>query len=168
MNRNKDGNIMVLDIEGTDSKERGEQRLVSSGILFLENYFDFFRLLSKLRHFLLLQWQMYCWLICGLPTLEGMEHPTMACWRSSLSQILSYSINQHRKSFSLSSETTTIGLKKRQSKECLTPTSKTSGARFTSPKSTQIPNQRTFSNLSSAWCPIKCFSLTISNRSVKS
>ena len=29
MNRNKDGNIMVLDIEGTDSKERGEQRLVS-------------------------------------------------------------------------------------------------------------------------------------------
>ena len=60
MNRNKDGNIMVLDIEGTDSKERGEQRLVSSEILFLENDFDFFRLLSKLRHFLLLQWQMYC------------------------------------------------------------------------------------------------------------
>ena len=60
MNRNKDGNIMVLDIEGTDSKERGEQRLVSSEILFLVNDFYFFRLLSKLRHFLLLQWQMYC------------------------------------------------------------------------------------------------------------
>ena len=41
MNRNKDGNIMVLDIEGTDSKERGEQRLVSSEILFLMNDFDF-------------------------------------------------------------------------------------------------------------------------------
>ena len=41
MNRNKDGNIMVLDIEGTDSKERGEQRLVSSEILILVNNFDF-------------------------------------------------------------------------------------------------------------------------------
>ena len=29
MNRNQDGNILVLDIEGTDSKERGEQRMVS-------------------------------------------------------------------------------------------------------------------------------------------
>ena len=29
LNRNEAGNILVLDIEGTDSKERGEQRMVS-------------------------------------------------------------------------------------------------------------------------------------------
>ena len=29
MNRNAAGNILVFDIEGTDSKERGEQRIVS-------------------------------------------------------------------------------------------------------------------------------------------
>ena len=29
LNRNKAGNLLVLDIEGTDSKERGEQRMVS-------------------------------------------------------------------------------------------------------------------------------------------
>ena len=28
LNKNKDGNILVFDIEGTDSKERGEQRMV--------------------------------------------------------------------------------------------------------------------------------------------
>jgi len=27
LNRNADGNLLVLDIEGTDSKERGEQRM---------------------------------------------------------------------------------------------------------------------------------------------
>ena len=32
LNRNKAGDLIVLDIEGTDSKERGEQRMVS--ILF--------------------------------------------------------------------------------------------------------------------------------------
>lgn len=30
MNRNSAGNMLVLDIEGTDSKERGEQRMVSN------------------------------------------------------------------------------------------------------------------------------------------
>lgn len=29
LNRNAMGNMLVLDIEGTDSKERGEQRMVS-------------------------------------------------------------------------------------------------------------------------------------------
>ena len=29
LNRNKAGNLLVFDIEGTDSKERGEQRMVS-------------------------------------------------------------------------------------------------------------------------------------------
>ena len=29
INRNTEGNILLLDIEGTDSKERGEQRMVS-------------------------------------------------------------------------------------------------------------------------------------------
>jgi len=29
MNRNGDGSLLVFDIEGTDSKERGEQRMVS-------------------------------------------------------------------------------------------------------------------------------------------
>ena len=29
INRNDAGNILLLDIEGTDSKERGEQRMVS-------------------------------------------------------------------------------------------------------------------------------------------
>ena len=28
MNRNTEGNLLVFDIEGTDSKERGEQRMV--------------------------------------------------------------------------------------------------------------------------------------------
>ena len=62
MNRNKEGNIMVLDIEGTDSKERGEQRLVSWSQFAFELTFNFMffirRLSSKLRHFLHLQWQM--------------------------------------------------------------------------------------------------------------
>ena len=30
LNRSNDGKILVFDIEGTDSKERGEQRMVSS------------------------------------------------------------------------------------------------------------------------------------------
>ena len=30
MNRNALGNLLVFDIEGTDSKERGEQRMVSA------------------------------------------------------------------------------------------------------------------------------------------
>ena len=30
MAHNKEGNILVFDIEGTDSKERGEQRMVSA------------------------------------------------------------------------------------------------------------------------------------------
>jgi hypothetical protein len=29
MNRNAEGSLLVFDIEGTDSKERGEQRMVS-------------------------------------------------------------------------------------------------------------------------------------------
>ena len=29
LNRNKEGDLLILDIEGTDSKERGEQRMVS-------------------------------------------------------------------------------------------------------------------------------------------
>lgn len=35
LNRNKEGDLIVLDIEGTDSKERGEQRMVSSELCFL-------------------------------------------------------------------------------------------------------------------------------------
>ena len=35
MARNTEGNILVFDIEGTDSKERGEQRMV--GTLFKTN-----------------------------------------------------------------------------------------------------------------------------------
>ena len=31
LDRNADGKILVFDIEGTDSKERGEQRMVSNG-----------------------------------------------------------------------------------------------------------------------------------------
>lgn len=34
LNRNKEGDLIVLDIEGTDSKERGEQRMVSSELCF--------------------------------------------------------------------------------------------------------------------------------------
>ena len=30
LNRNSEGKILVFDIEGTDSKERGEQRMVSN------------------------------------------------------------------------------------------------------------------------------------------
>lgn len=29
LSRNPEGNILIFDIEGTDSKERGEQRMVS-------------------------------------------------------------------------------------------------------------------------------------------
>ena len=38
MNRNKEGNMLILDIEGTDSKERGDQRVVS--ILFTRLIFS--------------------------------------------------------------------------------------------------------------------------------
>ncbi len=31
MSKNLDGSILIFDIEGTDSKERGEQRMVSLG-----------------------------------------------------------------------------------------------------------------------------------------
>ena len=30
MSKNHDGSVLVFDIEGTDSKERGEQRMVSN------------------------------------------------------------------------------------------------------------------------------------------
>lgn len=36
LNRNLNGNLLVLDIEGTDSKERGEQRMVRSSFLIIE------------------------------------------------------------------------------------------------------------------------------------
>lgn len=38
MSRNLDGSILIYDIEGTDSKERGEQRMVK--YLFLNIFLD--------------------------------------------------------------------------------------------------------------------------------
>ena len=45
LNRNAEGNLLVLDIEGTDSKERGEQRMVrilyiDLAVLMSLSYFD--------------------------------------------------------------------------------------------------------------------------------
>ncbi len=54
MARNIEGNILVFDIEGTDSKERGEQRLVLFFIYILNlGSYLFCRLLNKLQDCLL-------------------------------------------------------------------------------------------------------------------
>ena len=61
MSASRDGSILIFDLEGTDSKERGEQRLVCA-----QNFsHTLFRLSSRLRHFSRWPSRMCSWLTYG-------------------------------------------------------------------------------------------------------
>ena len=82
LNRNAEGNLLVLDIEGTDSKERGEQRMVSSIIHYEISNFCIYRHLSKPPPSLPWRWLMSSLSICGPLILEDMVLQITASSRS--------------------------------------------------------------------------------------
>jgi len=82
LNRNLSGDLLVMDIEGTDSKERGEQRMVRRpDSLSVQTLSCATRPSSKPLRFSPLPSQTFCLSTCGQPTSAGTEPRTTVCSR---------------------------------------------------------------------------------------